>query len=200
MESLYQLTLLNTKKNNRKKSLIWQKQILEADTKAPTNQKNERTNYITSTAAIELARDQNKLFNSIKLVQPLNKHLKQKKQSMQQSVNYYAKASSFGLAETATEATFEVADIYNNFSKSLLTSEIPKHLDEDEQEEYMFLLEDQAFPFEEKAIEFHEINLLYSADGINDQWIQKSLSQLQIIFPVRYQRQPKIENVINVLH
>ncbi|MCP5079299.1 MAG: hypothetical protein GY951_14740 [Psychromonas sp.] len=119
---------------------------------------------------------------------------------MRASVNYYAKASSFGIAETATEATYAIATIYNEFSQALLNSEVPKHLDEDEQEEYMFLLEDQAFPFEEKAIEFYEINLLYSAEGINDQWIRKSLQQLQKLFPVRYQRQPKIEGVFNVLH
>jgi cellulose synthase operon protein C len=199
-ESLYQLTLLNNNKNALKKSLSWHQAILEADKKNPKNVKNSRTNFIASTAAITLARDQYKIFKSIKLVQPLKKHLQRKKKSMREGVNYYARASSFAIEETATEATFTIAAIYNDFSQALLNSEIPQHLDEDEQEEYMFLLEDQAFPFEEKAIEFYGINLLYSGEGINDQWLQKSLQQLQIIFPLRYKRQPKLEDVINVLH
>lgn len=199
-ESLFQLTQLTIKNKNIEKSLNWQKKILASDKTTPNNLKTERTNYIASNAAIILAREQDKRFNNIKLIQPLRKHLKRKKQSMRASVNYYAKASSYGLAETATEATYAIATIYNGFSQALLSSEIPKHLDADEQEEYMFLLEDQAFPFEEKAIEFYEVNLLYSADGINDQWLAKSLQQLQLLYPVRYQRNPKIENVINVLH
>ncbi|PKG38761.1 tetratricopeptide repeat protein [Psychromonas sp. Urea-02u-13] len=199
-ESLYQLTLLNDKAKAYKKSLIWQKRIIEADKRHPTNVKNTRTNFIASIAAISLARDQHKTFSSINLVQPLKKHLKRKKLSMRLAVNYYAKAASFGIEETATEATHAIAAIYNGFSQALLSSEIPKHLDQDEQEEYMFLLEDQAFPFEEKSIEFYETNLRYSAEGINDQWLQKSLQQLQILFPLRYQREPKLEDVINVLH
>jgi outer membrane protein assembly factor BamD (BamD/ComL family) len=199
-ESLYQLILLNDAQKAFKKSLTWHKEVLQADQRNPDNVKNDRTNFIAATSAITLARDQNALFKSINLVQPLNKNLQAKKISMSASVNYYARASSFGIEESATEATYAIATIYNDFSQALLNSEIPKHLDEDEQEEYMFLLEDQAFPFEEKAIEFHEINLRYSADDINDQWLQKSLQQLQLLFPLRYSRQPKLEDVINVLH
>lgn len=195
-ESLHQLALLN----KGKKSLAWHKKILESDKKTPSNVKNTRTNFIASTAAMTLARDQHRIFKRIKLVLPLKKHLTNKKRTMQTSVNYFAKAASYGIAETATEATYSIANIYNGFSQALLNSEVPKNMDEDTQEEYMFLLEDQAFPFEEKAIEFYEINLLYSAEDINDQWIRKSLQQLQLLFPLRYQRQPKIENVINVLH
>ncbi|PKF63479.1 hypothetical protein CW745_01115 [Psychromonas sp. psych-6C06] len=199
-ESLYQLTLLTLDKKNQKKSLYWQQQILNADKKTPSNLKTARTNYIASNAAIALARQQNQIFSSIRLIQPLRKHLTRKKKTMRASVNFYAKASSYGLEETVTEATFAIAKIYNDFSQALLKSEVPKHLDEDEKEEYMFLLEDQAFPFEEKAIEFHEINLLYSADGLNDKWIRHSLTALQKLFPLRYNRQPKVEEVINVLH
>ena len=77
---------------------------------------------------------------------------------------------------------------------------MPKHLNNDEQEQYLFLLEDQAFPFEEKAIEFYEVNLAYTQDDIYDQWIKKSHQALQHLFPIRYQREPKVEDFINVLH
>lgn len=199
-ESLYQLTQLNIKKKHHRKNLELFRQILNTDKKTPHNVKNARTNFIASNAAMALARERHKAFNRIKLTQPLKKHLKNKKRAMQSSVNYYAKASSFGIAETATEATYSIASIYNGFSQSLLHSEIPKNLDEDEKEEYVFLLEDQAFPFEEKAIEFYEVNLNYTNDGIYDQWLEKSLKALQKLFPVRYQREPKLEEVINVLH
>ncbi|VAW26217.1 TPR domain protein, putative component of TonB system, partial [hydrothermal vent metagenome] len=82
----------------------------------------------------------------------------------------------------------------------LLSSERPLGLNNDELEQYEILLEDQAFPFEEKAIEFFEVNLSYIKDGLYDSWIQKSRHQLMILFPAKYQRQAKTDAYINVLH
>ncbi len=200
LESMYKLTQLYTQSNELNKSFFWQRKILSVDKKTPNTVKNDRTNFIASSAAIALARHENKRFSAVKLVSPLKKNLKRKKQSMQASVNYYARASSYGIAKTATEATFAIATIYNDFSQALLNSEVPKHLNADEQEQYQFLMEDQAFPFEEKAIEFFEVNMMYTKDDIYDQWIAKSQQALQGLFPSRYQRQPKIEKYINVLH
>ena len=200
LESMYKLTQLYTQSNELNKSFFWQRKILSVDKKTPSTVKNDRSNFIASSAAIALARHENKRFSAVKLVSPLKKNLKRKKQSMQASVNYYANASSYGIAKTATEATFAIATIYNDFSQALLNSEVPKHLNADEKEQYQFLMEDQAFPFEEKAIEFFEVNMMYTKDDIYDQWITKSKQALQSLFPSRYQRQPKIEKYINVLH
>lgn len=199
-EAMYTLTQLYTETNELNKGLFWHKKILAADKRTPNSAKNEQAKFIASNAAIALARHENQLFSKVKLVRPLKKNLKRKKQSMLASVNYYARASSYGVAETATEATYAIATIYNDFSQALLTSEVPKHLNDDEQEQYLFLLEDQAFPFEEKAIEFYEVNLAYTQDDIYDQWIKKSHQALQHLFPIRYQREPKVEDFINVLH
>jgi len=200
IESMYKLTQLYLQTNSVSKSMFWQKRILSTDKKNPSSAKSDRSHLIASKAALAIARAEQKRFSKIKLVAPLKRNLKNKKQAMQGSVNYYARASSYGVAETATEATYAIATIYNDFSQALLTSEVPKHLNEDEKEQYLFLLEDQAFPFEEKAIEFYEVNLLYTRDDIFDQWIVKSHQALQRLFPIRYQRQPKLESFINVLH
>ncbi len=200
VESMYTLTQLYTQTNEANKSLFWQKKILSVDKKTPNSMKNGRSKYIASHAALALARAEQYAFSRVKLVAPLKRNLKVKKKSMQASVNYYARASSYGVAETATEATYAIATIYNDFSQALLTSEVPKHLNDDEKEQYLFLLEDQAFPFEEKAIEFYEVNLMYTQDDIYDQWIKKSHQALQHLFPIRYKREPKIEDFINVLH
>lgn len=200
VESMYKLTQLYSQTNELNKSLFWQKKILSVDKKTPNSSKNGRSKFIASNAAVALARTEQKNFAKVKLVTPLKRNLKRKKKAMQASVNYYARASSYGVAETATEATYEIATIYNDFSQALLTSEVPKHLNEDQKEQYLFLLEDQAFPFEEKAIEFFEVNLLYTKDDIYDQWILKSHQKLQGLFPIRYQREPKVEDVINALH
>jgi hypothetical protein len=53
-------------------------------------------------------------------------------------------------------------------------------------EQYEILLEEQAYPFEEKAIEIHEVNAQRAWQGVYDQWVQSSLKSLQTLLPGRY--------------
>ena len=119
---------------------------------------------------------------------------------MQTAINLYGRASSYGVSETTTESTYAIANIYRDFSKALLESERPKNLNKQELEQYKILLEDQAFPFEDKAIEFLETNMGQVKNGIYDEWIQKSLVKLKELFPTRYNRETKLDDYINVLH
>jgi hypothetical protein len=200
MESMAKLIELYTAQNDQQRITYWQKRILQADKKVPTTLRTDRTRLIASRAALELAKDNYAIFTRTKLVHPLKQNLRRKKHAMQQTVNLYGRASSYGVAETTTEATHAIAEIYNEFSKALLQSERPRHLNNTELEQYEILLEDQAFPFEEKAIEFYETNLVHVKDDVYDEWIRKSHAQLRQLFPVRYQREAKLEGYINVLH
>lgn len=200
VESMFKLVSLYKLNDDLTNVDLWQNNIIIADKKIPTSFRTDRTIFIASSAALHLARNSYTNFTNAKLILPLKKHLKKKKLAMQRTVNLYGRASSYNVAETATEATHSIADIYNEFGNALLQSQRPKHLNDDELEQYQILLEDQAFPFEEKAIEFYEINLRHVKDGIYDEWIQKSLIRLKDLFPVRYQREAKLDGYINVLH
>jgi tetratricopeptide (TPR) repeat protein len=48
------------------------------------------------------------------------------------------------------------------------------------------LLEEQAFPFEEKAIKLHEVNIARAKEGTDDEWVQKSFEALAQLNPGRY--------------
>ena len=49
------------------------------------------------------------------------------------------------------------------------------------------LLEEQAFPFEEKAIQLHEVNTARAKDGTYDEWgCKKSFAALAQLNPGRY--------------
>ncbi len=200
MESMQKLVVLNTIINKPKVSSYWQNQIVKKDKRASNKQKTARTKYITSTTLLAFARSKDRLYRKYKLVHPLQKNLRRKKKAMQQAVRLYGRASVYKLSETSTEATYAIAAIYNDFSKALLKSEIPKNLSTDEQEQYKILLEDQAFPFEEKAIEFYEINMEHIKNNTYNDWVKKSFSNLKTIFPVRYNRDVKIDDYIKVLH
>jgi cellulose synthase operon protein C len=98
----------------------------------------------------------------------------------------YAEAAEAGVAEVTTAAAFHTAALYQDFGKSLIGSQRPKKLSKMELEQYNVLLEEQAFPFEEKAIELHETNARRTAQGLYDTWVKNSLAELAKLKPVRY--------------
>jgi hypothetical protein len=80
-----------------------------------------------------------------------------------------------------------------------MASERPKGLDADAKEQYDVLLEEQAFPFEEKAIELHETNARRTGDGVYDEWVQRSFDVLAKLKPARYAKAEKSEDYVPTL-
>jgi hypothetical protein len=48
------------------------------------------------------------------------------------------------------------------------------------------VIEEEAFPFEERAIDVHEKNVRLLAVGVYNAWIQSSLDKLAVLMPGRY--------------
>ena len=67
-----------------------------------------------------------------------------------------------------------------------LNSERPDGLSELELEQYNLVLEEQAYPFEEKAIIVHEKNIELLSIGVYNKWIDKSIAKLAVLMPARY--------------
>lgn len=200
MESLFKLLELTKLNNTPKQARFWRQKIINTDNRIYTKKKTARTKFIASTAILSLAREKDQKYRTIQLVRPLKQNLRKKKKEMQRAVRLYGKASIYKISGISTEATYAIASIYNDFSKALLKSELPKNLNSDEREQYMILLEDKAFPFEEKAIEFYEMNMEHTKNNIYNNWVQKSMDKLKTLFPVRYKRKLKVDRYINVLH
>ena len=90
------------------------------------------------------------------------------------------------IGEVTAAATFYMAEVYFDFSQALLESERPADLAAADRTDYEMALEEEAFPFEEKAIEVHEKNLELMASGIYNAWIERSLGRLANLVPGRY--------------
>jgi hypothetical protein len=80
----------------------------------------------------------------------------------------------------------QTAELYRTLAADLLDSERPKKLSAEEREQYDALLEEQAFPFEEQAIQIHEINARRTRDGLYDDSVRKSFASLAALMPARY--------------
>ena len=60
------------------------------------------------------------------------------------------------------------------------------------------LLEEQVYPFEEKAIELYIANADRAASGIYDVWVEKSFDRLARLVPGRYAKSERSEDVIRL--
>ena len=80
-----------------------------------------------------------------------------------------------------------------------MDSERPANLDALALEQYELLLEEQIFPFEEKAIELFETNANRAAEGIWDEWVEKSYAELASLMPARYAKREQGEDVVTAL-
>lgn len=174
-------------KNDTKNRNFWLNEIIRADA-AGKSERSARSKYLAASASLELIQPLHRSYKKAKLTIPLKPSLKKKKKLMQQSIDAYSRAMKYQVQEVTTEATFQIAEIYNDFASSLMNSQRPKGLDEDQLEEYELLLEEQAFPFEEKAIDIHLANFKRIPDGTYDEPIKKSLQALGRLMPFRYAR------------
>ncbi|MBL8200174.1 MAG: tetratricopeptide repeat protein [Chromatiales bacterium] len=172
----------------------WLEAIVAADAAAGAA-RTDRSRFLAASAAIELARPKRDAFMATVLTAPLDRSLRLKKTRMEEALRAYGAAADYGVAQVTTAATFETAELYYQLSRDLLASERPADLTADEQEEYSLLLEEQAFPFEEKAIDLFRVNAERVADGVYDEWVRASFARLGVMTPARYARSERSEDV-----
>jgi TolA-binding protein len=163
-------------------------------------QRSDRTRYLAATASLELADPVFRRFAVVKLSQPLADSMKLKRSLMEDVIKVYTDAADYGVAEVTTAATYRLGVVYEQFSSDLMESERPGALDEAALEQYELLLEEQMFPFEEKAIELYKANADRAPDGVYDEWVKKSFDRLAGLMPARYAKLERSEDVVTSLY
>jgi tetratricopeptide (TPR) repeat protein len=185
MEARNKLSMITAKAGDFAGRDYWLREIIAAD-RAAGSGRTDRSRALAAKATLTLASPVRDEFRRIKLVVPLKKSLAEKRKAMEAALKAYEQAADYQVAEVTTAATFESAELYRQLGKDLMSSERPKNLSKDELEQYNVLLEEQAFPFEEKAIKLHEVNIARAKDGADDEWVQKSFEALAQLNPGRY--------------
>jgi len=198
LEARYRLARAAKDDGNAARELALMKEVQRADL-AAGKARTDRTRYLGGMATLVLARPLVDDYRKVALVEPLKRQLKLKKDRLEAALKAYVSAADYGIAEVATAATFQTAELYRDFGKALMASQRPKGLKKDELEQYNVLLEEQAFPFEEKAIELHEINARRSAGGIYDNWVRDSFSALGQMRPARYGKVERAERMVDAI-
>ncbi|WP_026841965.1 tetratricopeptide repeat protein [Citrifermentans bremense] len=147
-----------------------------------------RTRYLAGKGALVLAEQSYERFTEVRLVKPFEANLRKKKELMKAATQSFNKLLEYEVGEVTAAATFYLAESYGHFSKALTASERPDDLNAQEMQEYEMAIEEQAYPFEEKAITVHEKNMELISVGIYNSWIDRSLGELAKLLPVRYDK------------
>ncbi len=173
---------------------------LVAADEAAGAERSDRTRYLAAQAGLVLAEPRYAAFNAVQLVQPFEQNLKLKRERMDAALQAYESLVEYEVGEVTTAATFHMAEIYASFSRALLDSERPADLNAAELVEYEEVLEEQAFPFEERAIEVHEANIdVMLAAGIYNRWVEQSFARLAALVPGRYAKPEQSIGVLGAL-
>lgn len=199
IEARQHLAGLAEEAGDRAAQMRWLEDIVIADgTAGPA--RTDRTRYLAAKSQLKLAEPTRNAFRAIRLVAPLADSLELKRERMESALEAYGKAADYGVQEVTTAATYEIAELYHDLSRALFDSERPAELTEVELDQYDLLLEEQAFPFEEEAIDLHEVNAARTAEGIYDEWVVKSIEALGDLMPVRYAKQEMGERFVSTIN
>lgn len=195
----YKLALLSEEAGNNAQRDVWLGKVVESYKKGGS-QNTTRTRFLAAEASFRNAEPLYQRFESIALTQPLAASIKQKKQAMDTVLNAYANTAEIGVLQFTTAATFRIGEAYRNFAKAIMSSQRPAGLADDALEEYELLLEDQALPMEDQAIEILEANTSRVKESAWDQWIQKSFDALGELQPGRYKKPELAEDFIDAIY
>ncbi len=199
MEAQYRLLKLYEKRGDLKQRDVMLTALSSAARDAGENA-TPRVRYLGAYASFTLADPIFTRFTDYKLTAPLKKSLAEKRRLMETALNAYATTSKMGVADFTSAAQFRTAEIYRILAADLMSSERPRGLDELALEQYELLLEEQALPFEDKAIELYTLNTELVKQDIYDDWVRKSYAALAVLQPGRFAKKEQTDDYVDIIY
>ncbi|HEX7035146.1 MAG TPA: tetratricopeptide repeat protein [Pseudomonadales bacterium] len=191
LEAAHQLDLLYQRVGDPDARRYWLEQKIAVH-HAMGARAGERANYLAAEARFALAEEARAAFELVRLTHPLKQSLARKQRALTAAVDAYEAVIAYRVAEFATASTYRIGTLFSALARSIMESDRPDGLSELELEQYEILLEEQAFPFEERAIALHEINMRRSWEGLWDSWIEQSFTELRRLMPARFDK-PEVD-------
>jgi tetratricopeptide (TPR) repeat protein len=187
IEARYHLATLHEKLGDTDKQLFWLKRLIEGDQKAGT-QRTDRSRWLGAWANIKYGDYYAAEFSSNKFYLPLVKSLPAKNKLLDSAIKQYQAAADYGILEFVTMSSFKVAHLYQQFAQELRHSPKPAGMSADDQQLYAEIIEEQAVPFDELAIELHQANIDRAWEGSFNEWIDLSFAEMKQLNPARYNK------------
>jgi len=188
MEARYHIAYIYKRMGDMNRHLYWLRRIIDGDREAGSS-RTERSRWLAAWANAEYGDYWTWEFKRVKLRMPLDKWMPKKSEKLKNALDRYEKAASYGASEIAARASYSIGELYAQFARELMDSPKPKGLSAVELQQYNLVLEEQAIPFEDLAIEVHQNNIQRAWDGDFNQWVDKSFAAMARLSPVRFGKQ-----------
>ncbi len=185
VEARHRLAQMARQRGDERSALAWTRALMEAE-RAGGDQRTARTQTLGALALLALSQPTLASYRAVALKEPLKRSLQLKQARLEQALAALKQVADYGVPEAVTAANFHSAELYRDFGRALMASERPKGLKKAEREQYDVLLEEQAFPFEEKAIALHEANAQRATQSPHDPWTRRSVQALAQLVPARW--------------
>ena len=177
--------------NEIAEKIVWQKKLVSYE-KDRANLRTARSSSLAANAAFELTYLDLEKFEDVKLSLPLKKSLAKKTKALKVIVSQLERLNEYDDSVIMSAATYQIASIYRTLARDILNSERPSSLTEMQLEQYNILLEEQAYPFEEQAMDIYKINIDKVAQGHYDKWIDRTFEVMAEMNPTEYKRELKV--------
>ena len=167
----------------------WREALVSAELESPWH--SPETLEWASRASMVLGARAAAAFIRIELTHPLEESLERKRSALEAARQRFLDAEALGAEAVLSESLYRRAELYRGLALDLMASSVPADLNELETMQYQMLLEEEAYPFEEKAIRLHTENHRRITSRGYDAWIGRSLGVLADLHPGRYERKVK---------
>lgn len=173
-------------------ALKWRQRLVN-DFKTKVQNLNGESQTLVLQSGAVLAQEAHATFAELTIDEPIQQSLAVKQKALETAINGYQQLIDWSISPYYEQGLLGLGQLYVEFAKALMASERPTGLSDLAQEEYDILLEEQAFPFEEKGIEYHEANLKRLWAGEKNAYTLESLKRLQQLMSSQYARPERIE-------
>ncbi len=181
VDVIYRLGSMHLKNGKNKKAVETLHEIIKL--------KGQIDDRMIAKTELILLREKQDIYFNIKLTQPFEENLKKKNSLYDSFLEEYSNVAKYGIAEFLPEIFFQMGMIMENFRDSINQSERPEDLNKEELEEYKFLLEEKAYPYDDQAVQMYGQSIqIAGQQAVFDEWAQKSLMRLADLRPLLYKR------------
>ncbi len=150
-------------------------------------------------AALALGRSALDGFEAVQLRGDLEAAFARKEALLEEGLGHLVRAASLPFADTVAEALFRAGRAFEHLKGAILASERPAGLTGAEREEYDFLLEERAFPLEERAVGYYRRGVEAARKaGVYNRWVARMYARLEVLVPWAYQRAEETAMAVDV--
>lgn len=192
LASLYQHKL-----NNPGKYRHWLEELASAPNSSGTLTSSERLTI--AQAALQIGHLEAQSAKSFTIRPPIEQSLLLRKRKTESALRWFNEAAEAGFESTTPKAIFAAAQCYADLASAMLNAQLPQGISLEEQDGFAVILEENAIPFEDLAIELNEQNIARLDDGYWDQWIDHSANALAQLYPAKYAKREHLAEEYHAL-